>query len=74
MEEGSFKTLRKRFGHSGRNWRSSVKVEMNRDFVVRTGQWVARERPDVIFTCLFGDIENNGEKSLFYVRKDPSRI
>lgn len=46
----------KAFDHSGRDWRSSVKAEMNRDLVVRIGQWVAGERPDVIFTYLSGEL------------------
>lgn len=46
----------KAFDHSGRDWRSSVKTEMNRDLVVRIGQWVAAERPDVIFTYLSGEL------------------
>jgi spore maturation protein CgeB len=46
----------KAFDHSGRNWRSSLKAEMNRDLVVRIGQWVAAERPDVIFTYLSGEL------------------
>lgn len=44
------------FDHSGRDWRSAVKAEMNRDLVVRIGQWVAAERPDVIFTYLSGEL------------------
>ena len=41
---------------SGRDWRSSVKAEMNRDLVVRIGQWGAANAPDVIFTYLSGEI------------------
>ncbi|MEK6534530.1 MAG: glycosyltransferase [Thermodesulfobacteriota bacterium] len=67
-EEGALKPALEKFGtvrrydwfnafdHSGRDWRSSVKAEMNRDLVVRIGQWVAAERPDVIFTYLSGEI------------------
>ncbi|MBU2054610.1 MAG: glycosyltransferase [Proteobacteria bacterium] len=44
------------FNHARRDWRRSVKAEMNRDLVVRIGQWVAEERPDVIFTYLSGEI------------------
>ncbi|MCK7511201.1 MAG: DUF3880 domain-containing protein [Desulfobacterales bacterium] len=32
-----------------------LKAEMNRDLVDRIGQWVAAERPDVIFTYLSGN-------------------
>ena len=46
----------KAFDHSDRDWRSAVKAEMNRDLVVRIGQWVAAERPDVIFTYLSGEL------------------
>jgi len=46
----------KAFDHSGRDWRSSVKAEMNRELVVHIGQWVAGERPDVIFTYLSGEL------------------
>jgi hypothetical protein len=35
----------KAFDHSGRDWRSSVKAEMNRDLAVRIGQWVAEGTP-----------------------------
>ena len=44
------------FDHSGREWRGSVKAEMNRDLVARIGQWVAAERPNVIFTYLSGEL------------------
>jgi spore maturation protein CgeB len=67
-EEGALKPALEKFGtvrrydwfeafdHTGRDWRSSGKAEMNRDLVVRIGQWVAAERPDVIFTYLSGEI------------------
>ena len=44
------------FDHSDRDWRGAVKAEMNRDLAVRIGQWVAAERPDVIFTYLSGEL------------------
>ena len=44
------------FDHSGGDWRGAVKAEMNRDLAVRIGQWVAAERPDVIFTYLSGEL------------------
>ncbi|MBU2261801.1 MAG: hypothetical protein KKF02_07750, partial [Proteobacteria bacterium] len=44
------------FNLASRDWRRSVKAEMNRDLVVRIGRWVAEERPDVIFTYLSGEI------------------
>ncbi len=44
------------FDHSRRDWRSSGKAEMNRDLLIRIGQWVAAERPDVIFTYLSGEL------------------
>ena len=46
----------KEFNHTDLAWRRSVKAEMNRDLVVRIGQWVAEERPDVIFTYLSGEL------------------
>jgi spore maturation protein CgeB len=67
-EEGALKPALEKFGtvrrydwfdafnHSRRDWRSSVKAEMNRDLVVRIGQWVAEERPDVIFTYFSGEL------------------
>jgi spore maturation protein CgeB len=67
-EEGAFEPALEKFGtvrrydwfeafdHSGRDWRSFVKAEMNRDLVVRIGKWVAAERPDVIFTYLSGEL------------------
>jgi len=44
------------FDHQRKDWRSSVKVKMNRDLAARIGGWVAQERPDVIFTYLSGEI------------------
>ncbi len=67
-EEGALKPALEKFGmvrrydwfdafdHSAREWRGSVKGEMNRDLVTRIGQWVAAERPDVMFTYLSGEL------------------
>jgi spore maturation protein CgeB len=67
-EDGALKPVLEKFGtvrhydwfeafdHSRRDWRSSVKAEMNQDLVVRIGEWVAMERPDVIFTYLSGEL------------------
>jgi hypothetical protein len=67
-EEGALKPALEKFGavrrydwfdefdHSAREWRGSVKAEMNRDLVTRIGQWVAAKRPDVIFTYLSGEL------------------
>ncbi|MBN2436979.1 MAG: glycosyltransferase [Deltaproteobacteria bacterium] len=67
-EEGAFEPALAKFGtvrrydwftafdHSGRNWRGSVKAEMNRDLVARIGKWVTEKRPDVIFTYLSGEL------------------
>lgn len=45
-----------KFNHARRDWRRSVKADMNRDLAARIGQWVAAERPDVIFTYLSGEL------------------
>jgi spore maturation protein CgeB len=44
------------FDPGRRDWRRSVKKEMNRDLVARIGGWVEQERPDVIFTYLSGEL------------------
>ena len=44
------------FNHARRDWRRSVKADMNRDLAARVGCWVGEERPDVIFTYLSGEL------------------
>ncbi|MHB8829913.1 MAG: CgeB family protein [Syntrophales bacterium] len=44
------------FDHTRRDWRTSLKAEMNRDLVERVRELVADKRPDVIFTYLSGEI------------------
>lgn len=44
------------FNHQRKDWRTSLKGEINRDLAARIGGWVAEERPDVIFTYLSGEI------------------
>jgi len=44
------------FDHTRRDWRTSMKAEMNRDLVERVRRLVADKRPDVIFTYLSGEI------------------
>lgn len=46
----------KAFNHQRKDWRTSLKGEMNLDLAARIGGWVAKERPDVIFTYLSGEI------------------
>lgn len=58
---GKFGTVRRHdwfraFDHTDRNWRRTLKARMNRDLLERIGQWVASERPDVIFTYLSGEL------------------
>ncbi|MDA8125884.1 MAG: glycosyltransferase [Deltaproteobacteria bacterium] len=45
-----------RFNHERRDWRRSVKREMNRDLLTRIGGWIEEERPDVLFTYLSGEL------------------
>jgi spore maturation protein CgeB len=45
-----------RFNHQRRDWRSSVKAQMNRDLLACVGRWAAEERPDVIFTYISGEL------------------
>jgi len=44
------------FNHERREWRASIKADMNRDLVTRLGRWVAEESPDVILTYLSGEL------------------
>lgn len=44
------------FDHTRREWRTSLKAQMNRDLVERVRRLVVDKRPDVIFTYLSGEI------------------
>ena len=44
------------FDHTRRDWRTSLKAEMNRDLVERVRRLISDKRPDVIFTYLSGEI------------------
>jgi hypothetical protein len=44
------------FDHTRRDWRTTLKEKMNRALVERIKSWSARERADVIFTYLSGEI------------------
>jgi spore maturation protein CgeB len=45
-----------RFNHQRRDWRSSLKAQMNRDLLARVESWIAEKRPDVIFCYLSGEL------------------